>query len=76
MKTAYLLITLMTQDPIVYNDKATCLEAQGALQQMDEQAVCIPAGNYSKPQDTMDKFIDMVIKMQNMPPKEVDIKEE
>ena len=41
MKTAYLLITLLTQDPIVYNDKATCLEAQQALGQMDEQAVCL-----------------------------------
>ncbi len=75
MKTAYLLITLLTQDPIVYNDKATCLEAQGALQQMDEQAVCIPAGNYKGPL-TLDAFFDFVIKMQDLPPKEVDIKEE
>jgi len=76
MKTAYLLITLLTQDPIVYNDKATCLEAQGALQQMDEQAVCIPAGNYKEPQHTLDAFFDFVIKMRDMPPKEVDIREE
>ena len=76
MKTAYLLITLMTQDPIVYNDKATCLEAQSALGQMDEQAVCIPAGNYQSTQYTLDSFFDFVIKLQNMPPKEVDIQEE
>ena len=75
MKTAYLLITLLTQDPIVYNDKATCIEAQNALQQMDEQAVCIPAGNYQAPV-TLDSFFDFVIKMQDMPPKEVDIREE
>jgi hypothetical protein len=66
----------MTQDPIVYNDKATCLEAQSALGQMDEQAVCIPAGNYQSTQYTLDSFFDFVIKLQNMPPKEVDIKEE
>ena len=75
MKTAYLLITLLTNDPIVYNDKATCLEAQSALGQIDEQAVCIPAGNYTAPH-TLDSFFDFVIKMQNMPPKEVDIREE
>ena len=76
MKTAYLLITLMTQDPIVYNDKATCQEAQQALTQIDDQAVCIPAGNYKTSTDTLDAFFDFVIKMQNMPPKEVDIQEE
>ena len=43
---------------------------------MDEQAVCIPAGNYKTPTDTLDAFFDFVIKMQDMPPKEVDIKEE
>ena len=76
MKTAYLLITLLTQDPIVYNDKATCLEAQQALGQMDEQAVSIPAGNYKTPTDSLETMLDFIIKMQNMPPKEVDIKEE
>ena len=76
MKTAYLLITMLMQDPIVYNDKATCMEAQQALGQMDEQAVCIPAGNYQTSTDTLDAFFDFVMKRQNMPPKEVDIQEE
>ena len=75
MIKAYLLITLLTNDPIVYNDKAICIEAQNALQQMEKQAVCIPAGNYQAPV-TLDSFFDFVIKMQDMPPKEVDIKEE
>jgi|TARA_B110000093_G_C12855115_1_gene361023 hypothetical protein len=76
MKTAYLLITMLVNDPIVYNDKATCLEAMNALQQMQEQAVCIPKGNYQTPKDTLDSFFELVIKMQNLPPKEVDIREE
>ena len=76
MKTAYLLITLLTQDPIVYSDKSICLEAQQAVRQMDEQAVCIPAGNYSAPKDNFAAMLDFIIKLENLPPKEVDIKEE
>tara|TARA_A200000159_G_scaffold140908_1_gene143385 strand:+ start:1242 stop:1472 length:231 start_codon:yes stop_codon:yes gene_type:complete len=76
MKTAYLLITMLTQDPIVYNDKSICLEAQQALGQMDQKAVCIPAGNYSAPKDNFATMLDFIVKLENLPPKEVDIKEE
>ena len=76
MKTAYLLITMLTQDPIVYNDKSICLEAQQALGQMDQKAVCIPAGNYSTPKDNFATMLDFIVKLENLPPKEVDIKEE
>ena len=69
----FLLITMLT-DPMVYTDKSACEEAAEKLATIDETAICIPAG---KPQDsTMDTFIDLVIQLQNMPPKEVDIKEE
>ena len=76
MKTAYLLITMLTQDPIVYNDKLICLEAQQALGQIDQKAVCIPAGNYSAPKDNFATMLDFIVKLENLPPKEVDIKEE
>jgi|TARA_B100001093_G_scaffold376123_1_gene361275 hypothetical protein len=73
---AYLLISLLIQDPIAYESKSMCQEAADALQAMDETSVCIPAGNYTKPKDSLETMLDFVIKMQNMPPKEVDIQEE
>ena len=73
MVKEFLLITMLT-DPMVYTDKSACEEAAKKLATIDETAICIPAG---KPQDnTMDTFIDLVIQLQNMPPKEVDIREE
>ena len=65
----FLLITMLT-DPMVYTEKSACEEAAKKLAQVDETAICIPAG---KPQDTtMDTFIDLVIKLQAIQPKEVD----
>ena len=73
MVKEFLLITMLT-DPMVYTDKSACEEAAKKLATIDTTAICIPAG---KPQDnTMDTFIDLVIQLQNMPPKEVDIIEE
>tara|TARA_X000000950_G_scaffold136135_1_gene169307 strand:- start:411 stop:632 length:222 start_codon:yes stop_codon:yes gene_type:complete len=73
MVKEFLLITMLT-DPMVYTEKSACEEAAQKLAKIDETAICIPAG---KPQDnTMDTFIDLVIQLQDMPPKEVDIKEE
>ena len=60
----------------MYNDKSICLEAQQALGQMDQKAVCIPAGNYSAPKDNFATMLDFIVKLENLPPKEVDIKEE
>ena len=60
----------MLTDPMVYTEKSACEEAAKKLAQVDETAICIPAG---KPQDTtMDTFIDLVIKLQAIQPKEVD----
>ena len=73
MVKEFLLITMLT-DPMVYTDKSACEEAAKKLATIDTTAICIPAG---KPQDnTMDTFIDLVIQLQNLPPKEVDIREE
>tara|TARA_B100001113_G_C20971204_1_gene561886 strand:- start:417 stop:638 length:222 start_codon:yes stop_codon:yes gene_type:complete len=69
MVKEFLLITMLT-DPMVYTEKSACEEAAKKLAQVDETAICIPAG---KPQDTtMDTFIDLVIKLQAIQPKEVD----
>ena len=75
MKTAYLLITMMTSAPIVYADKSTCTEAADALHAVDEQAVCIPRGNYEEP-ITLDRFFDFVIRLQDLPPQNPDVQEE
>ena len=69
MVKEFLLITMLT-DPMVYTEKSACEEAAKKLAQVDETAICIPAG---KPQDTtIDTFIDLVIKLQAIQPKEVD----
>ncbi len=65
----FLLITMLT-DPMVYTEKSACEEAAKKLAKIDETAICIPAG---KPQDNMmSNFIDLVIKLEAMQPKEVD----
>ena len=64
----------MLTDPMVYTEKSACEEAAKKLATIDETAICIPAG--TPQQNTMDTFIDLVIKLQNLPPKEVDIQEE
>ena len=69
MVKEFLLITMLT-DPMVYTEKSACEEAAKKLMAVDETAICIPAG---KPQNnTMDTFVDLVIKLQAMQPKEVD----
>ena len=79
MKTLYLLVTMMTAEPLVYADKSMCEEASAAINSANEYeaAVCIPAPrDYNSGQITLDKFFDLVIKLQDLPPKEVDIQEE
>ena len=79
MKTLYLLVTMMTAEPLVYADKSVCEEASAAINSANEYeaAVCIPAPrDYNSGQITLDKFFDLVIKLQDLPPKEVDIQEE
>ena len=74
MVKEFLLITMLT-DPMVYTEKSACEEAAKKLATIDETAVCIPAGTPQQA-NTMDTFIDLVIQLQNLPPKEVDIREE
>jgi hypothetical protein len=69
MVKEFLLITMLT-DPMVYTEKSACEEAAQKLAKIDETAICIPAG---KPQNNMmDTFVDLVIQLESIQPKEVD----
>ena len=69
MVKEFLLITMLT-DPMVYTEKSACEEAAQKLAKIDETAICIPAG---KPQNNMmDTFVDLVIHLEAIQPKEVD----
>tara|TARA_B000000557_G_scaffold240317_1_gene219055 strand:+ start:140 stop:361 length:222 start_codon:yes stop_codon:yes gene_type:complete len=69
MVKEFLLITMLT-DPMVYTEKSACEEAAQKLAKIDETAICIPAG---KPQNNMmDTFVDLVIQLEAIQPKEVD----
>ena len=69
MVKEFLLITMLT-DPMVYTEKSACEEAAQKLAKIDETAICIAAG---KPQNNMmDTFVDLVIQLEAIQPKEVD----
>ena len=63
----WMLITMMLSNPVVYTNEATCEVARMRLADMDQQAVCIPAGQTVSESDAMfDKFFNMVEKMHQM----------
>jgi len=69
MVKEFLLNTMLT-DPMVYTEKSAREEAAQQLAKIDETAICIPAG---KPQNNMmDTFVDLVIQLEAIQPKEVD----
>ena len=79
MKSAYLLVSMFMADPLVYADKSVCEEAMTALNSADEHvnAICIPAPkDYKSDVITLDRFFELVIKLRDLPPKEVDNLEE
>jgi len=51
----FMLVTMMLANPMTYADKATCTEAVNALNSVDIEAVCIPAG--IEQQTASDKMI-------------------
>ncbi len=85
MKT-WMLLTMLAQDPIMYEDQKTCELAMMKLNTAaDNTSVCIPAGiqepkvTVTDPLALFEQMMNMVTEMNinlNKPPKEVDIQEE
>ncbi len=57
----FILISMMLANPVTYADKATCQIAADALNQIEVEAVCIPAG--IKNQDSSDRMVAHMLKM-------------
>ena len=67
---AYILISFLLTEPVVYESKALCWEARdtiNASSSVSEPAVCIPQGNYT-PAFTLDDFFDLIQRLENLPP--------
>lgn len=65
----YLLLSAMFSLNVEYTNLDTCKEALTEVQQHDAKAICIPAGK-DKGDQMMDKFFDMVTKLQDLDIKE------
>ena len=75
---AYILISFLMTEPVVYDTRAECWEARdtiNASQTIGEPAVCIPRGNY-EPKWTLEDFFDLVLRLENTPPQSPDVREE
>ena len=57
----FLLVTMMLAQPMAYADKETCNQAVDALNQIEIEAVCIPAGIEN--QDASDRMVAHMLKM-------------
>ena len=57
----FILISMMLANPVTYADKATCQIAADALNQIEVEAVCIPAG--IQDQSAADQMLDHMHKM-------------
>ena len=67
---AYILISFLLTEPVVYESKALCWEARDTINEsssVSEPAVCIPQGNYA-PAFTLDDFFDLIQRLENLPP--------
>ncbi|MBE26286.1 MAG: hypothetical protein CMN33_01210 [Saprospirales bacterium] len=67
---AYILISFLLTEPVVYDDRDTCWEARDTINQSlssAEPAVCIPQGRVTKDY-TIEDFFDLVIRLENLPP--------
>lgn len=75
---SYILIAFLLTEPVVYESKALCWEARdtiNASQTMGDPAVCIPQGNY-RPHVSINDFFDLILRLENLPPKNPDVQEE
>ena len=57
----FILVSMMLASPITYADKSTCQIAANALNQIEVEAVCIPAGIEN--QDASDRMVAHMLKM-------------
>ena len=67
---AYILISFLLTEPVVYDTQAECWEARDTINQslvVAEPAVCIPQGRVTKDR-TIQDFFDLVIRLENLPP--------
>ena len=68
----FMLVTMVLANPMTYADKTTCLTAVDALQSVDIEAVCIPAG--IEQQTASDKMIanmmQLITRLENMKAKQ------
>jgi hypothetical protein len=78
----YILLSFLLVNQPVYTDKDLCAEAARVINESypEERAVCIPAPAVSfeqlEQENAFNNFYDLIIKLQNLPPKEVDKVEE
>jgi len=67
---AYILISFLLTEPVVYDTQALCWEARDTINEslvVAEPAVCIPQGRVTKDR-TIQDFFDLVIRLENLPP--------
>tara|TARA_B100001093_G_scaffold381928_1_gene367491 strand:+ start:1967 stop:2197 length:231 start_codon:yes stop_codon:yes gene_type:complete len=67
---AYILISFLLTEPVVYDTKQECWEARDTINNglmVAEPAVCIPQG---RPQTdrTLEQFFDLILRLENLPP--------
>ena len=67
---AYILISFLLTEPVVYESQALCWEARdtiNASSMVSEPAVCIPQGN-DRPHVSMTDLFDLILRLENLPP--------
>jgi hypothetical protein len=67
---AYILISFLLTEPVVYESKALCWEARDTINEsstVSEPAVCIPQGRPLKDR-TLEQFFDLILRLENLPP--------
>ena len=67
---AYILISFLLTEPVVYESQALCWEARDVINEsstVSEPAVCIPQGNY-RPHVSINDFFDLILRLENLPP--------
>ena len=78
----FLLLSVMLAGQPLYDTEATCMKAATVINDSypESTAVCIPAPTVYfeqlEQENTFNNFYDLIIKLRNLPPKEVDILEE
>ena len=78
----FLLLSVMLAGQPIYDTESKCLKAATVINDAypEQKSICIPAPTVSfeqqEQENTFNNFYDLIIKLRNLPPKEVDILEE